>query len=155
LSHALAESKEAGTPSVKIHFELLYKVDSPSVPTNKAIWHDLWLSEACFERSIHTLTKTLGWNGSNLAELNSNPVLLADAECVLVTKTEEYKGKTQIKVKFVNEIQKKLDPVKVSALCEKLSGKLQAYKDKSPVVNEPGADADEPLPMPEDGMPGF
>jgi hypothetical protein len=153
LSHALAESKENGTPSVKIHFELLYNLDSPEVETHKSIYHDLWLSEKAFNRSMDVLVDVLGWKGSNLSELNDSPDLLADSECVLVTNLEEYNGKTRIKVKFVNSIQKKLDSSKAKTLSEKLASKVAIYKSRKPESREPGVDFDEP--MPDDGGPGF
>ena len=159
-SHSLAESKE-GTPSVKVIFQTKFEVENPGVPFVKTMYTDLWLSAACFERSMHTLTKVFGWKGEIFEELNDNNTLLAGAECVLVVEDEEYNGKITSKVKFVNAVQKQLDKDRAKSLSEKLAGQLRAYKTKSPGVKQtpmPGEDLDEPLPKtdnfpPPDDMP--
>ena len=137
LSHSLAESKEKGTPSVKVTFGVKHNVESPDVTCRFTAWADLWLSDSCFDRTMHTLTKTLGWKGSNLSELNDNQTLLAGAECILVIENEEYNGKTIPKVKFVNDVQKRLDPAKAQGIAERMAAKVAEYKIKSPAVGEP------------------
>lgn len=152
ISHALDESKN-GTASVKIVCQTKYEVENPAFPVNATMYHDLWLSPACFERSMHTLTKVLGWKGEIFEELNDNNTLLAGAECVLVVENEEYQGKLIPKVKFINGVQKKLDSDKAKALSNSLADQLRAYKTKSPGVKQttiPGADMDEPLPITKD-----
>lgn len=120
------------------------------------MYTDLWLSAACFERSMHTLTKVFGWKGEIFEELNDFPTLLAGAECVLVVEDEEYNGKITSKVKFVNAVQKQLDKDRAKSLSEKLAGQLRAYKTKSPGVKQtpmPGEDTGESLPNNEDVPP--
>jgi len=73
ISDALDESKN-GTASVKIVCQTKYEVENPAFPVNATMYHDLWLSPACFERSMHTLTKVLGWKGEIFEELNDKSI---------------------------------------------------------------------------------
>jgi hypothetical protein len=137
LSHSLAEVGDKMTPSVKVTFGVKHNVESPDVDCRFTAWADLWLSDACFDRTMHTLTKTFGWKGSNLSDLNDNQTMLAGVECILVIENETYKGKTVPKVKFVNDIQKRLDSAKAQGIAERMAAKVAEYKIKSPSVGEP------------------
>lgn len=155
LTNSIAESKEKQTPGVKLQFLLLYNIETPNIPENKIVYADLWLSDAVFEKSMHTLTKVMGWKGNNLTEVNENNTLFQNVEVILVCEPELYNGKTTLKVKFVNPLAKRLDEEAMKNLDAKLAGKFAAYKAKSPTVTggrEPGQDDAEPLPNPDSGF---
>jgi hypothetical protein len=153
-SHALAKSSNNGTPSVKVVFLTKFDVSNPAVPVSKIFIADLWLTPNCFEKTMHTLTKTFGWQGTNIQEINNNNVLLAGAQCVLVTADEEYEGKVRTKVKFVNDIQKKMDEDEAAELADSLAAQVAAYKAKSPKVNSnPNPEAATEAPPSDDAPP--
>jgi|WetSurMetagenome_2_1015567.scaffolds.fasta_scaffold01420_34 hypothetical protein len=144
-SHSLALSSNTGTPSVHVTFSTKYNISNPDAPVNQTMYADLWLTEKTFDRTMHTLTKTFGWAGGDLQELNDRPLLLTGAECVLVVENEEHEGKISPKVKFVNDIQKRLDDENARAISHKFAGKLAAYKQKSPGVKSGVAPVSEVL----------
>jgi hypothetical protein len=149
-SHCLALSKNSQTPSVRLYLQIKFNVESPDIQENKRMYADLWLSEKCIERTMHTLTKTFGWTGEDIEELNNNPTMLEGGTCLVVIEMEEYNGNLIPKIKYVNEVHRKLDSGKAKWISQNLSDKIKAYKAKSPKVEGgaaiPGADIDEPLP---------
>jgi hypothetical protein len=162
ISHALALSKTKQTPSVRVALMTKYNEASPSVPFEKRMYADLWLSDGCFDRTMHILTKTFGWSGEDLEDLNTYPELLKGAECSVVVENEEYNDNLIPKIKYVNDIQRKLDGNKARELSQSLSDKFAAYKGKSPDVGSvqtaiPGS-TEQALPDPNkildvDGVP--
>jgi hypothetical protein len=152
-SHALAKSSNTGTPSIKVTFLTKYNVENPSIPIQKTMYGDLWLTDATIERTMHTLTKTFAWKGNRLKQLNDNPSLLAGAECVLVVENENYNGNDIPKVKFVNDLQKRLEDDEAEEIDNMLEAKLAAYKNKSPKVGNNPAPQDAPPPITDDDMP--
>lgn len=98
--NALAEAKnEKRTPSVKVAMRTIPQQDGEQP---RALYSDLWLTDAAFEGSIKTLEDVLGWTGNTLAELNE-PVL-AGVEVVAVCEQEYNEQKNQWfeKVVFIN-----------------------------------------------------
>jgi hypothetical protein len=148
MSNSLSKSSN-GTASVKIIFQTKFNLESPAIPVCKTLITDLWLTDACFERTMHTLTKTLGFKGNELTELNDDNLLLEGAQCVLVTSLDEYNGVKREKIKFINDVQKKMDENEAQELSRSLADKFAAYKAKSPTVNNPIKNKPEPvLPPP-------
>jgi hypothetical protein len=157
VSHAFSIAN-TGTRSIKIWFQTKFYEDNQSEEARNKLCADLFLSDACFDKSMHVLTKTLGFTGSKLSELNNNNTLLAGRDCTLVCAYEEYEGVSRLKIKFINNIQKKID----SSLAEKFDidfeGKLADYKKRSAAKasgkqEPPPLPGEAPLPW-EPGFPG-
>lgn len=112
---ALAESKANGTPSLK--FKL-------SVPDEGTAYYDAWLTDRAIEATIKNLIKVFGYDGSqNLKQFEGK-------ECQIVIKAEEWEGKTQYKVAYLNhkdggEIPA-MDETKAAPLLAKFSSKASA-----------------------------
>ena len=114
----LATSKERGTPSIKCKFKL---------DGGEYIYHDLWLSEKAFDRTMDTLRGVFGWFGDNVVDFFKRHELLNNVEVELVIDDEDYQGKTYKKVKYVNPIGGNFDPVtQISeAEAEKIGAELR------------------------------
>ena len=129
--NALAKSSSKGTPSVKIALETVAKENEPS----RALWCDLWLTDATVERTIETLEKTLGWQGKSFSELNAP--ILAGAEVVAVCEYEmDDRGIEREKVAFLNSTAgggvKKAEDADVRAIASKMDGFLKLARANNP-----------------------
>ena len=98
-SHALAESKNNHTPSVKMCIKATTCLDDNS-ECDKTFYADLWLTDASAQNTIKTL-RSIGWQGMDFAELNGGNVLEGLA-VEITTETEIYEGNDYEKVRFVN-----------------------------------------------------
>ena len=98
-SHALGESKEAHTPSVRLKVDAVLDQDTGN-PVSKQFWVDLWLTDKAIQRTAETL-RSLGFQGSSFAELNYGQDLVG-APVELVTEWEQYNGQDVERVKYVN-----------------------------------------------------
>lgn len=134
VGNKLAESSTAKTPSVKLIFKTTFDHDAPENRVEKTLFADLWLSEKCFERTMDTLTKVMGWSGDNLFEMN-DPMKLAGIEVDLVTGEEDYNGKTMEKVKFINAPGSlsvtPMEDGQASLLADQIRGRLLLYRQKN------------------------
>lgn len=129
--NALAVSKNKGTKSVKVSLESVPKEGEAP----RALWCDLWLTEATVERTIETLEKVLGWQGKSFAELN-NPIL-AGAEVVAVCEWEQDdQGRDREKVAFLNSTAgggvKKAEENEVRAIASEMDGFLRMARANNP-----------------------
>ena len=135
VSNCLAQSKDKGTPSVKIQLGVKYNLLTPGIPEQASLYWDGWLSDAAFERTMDTLQAVFGWAGEDIQELN-NPDLLFGYECNAVVEMENYEGKDRPKVKFLNNPNfagkvAALKDTSAKELSGKLMGKILAYRNKN------------------------
>lgn len=98
-SHALAESKNNHTPSVKLCIKAETCLDNGET-VDKTFYADLWLTDASAQNTIKTL-RSIGWQGMDFAELNGGNVLEGLA-VEITTEVETYEGNDYEKVRFVN-----------------------------------------------------
>jgi len=123
----LAMSKEKGTLSVKMCFE---------TDAKEVLYHDLWLTEKCFDRTMDTLRGVFGWFNDDVREFYDNHNALADVEVELAVEEEEYNGKTSWKVKFVNPVGgspdavTQMDAETARKIGEDLRGRIALYDQK-------------------------
>jgi hypothetical protein len=119
--NSLAEAS-TGTSSVKLVLQTLE--EQP-----RTLYADLWLSDKAFDATVKTLREVLGWQGTDFQELNE-PIFVG-AELDAVVDIEEYNGKLQHKVAFLNlpgrATAKPLDPAKASQLAARLNAKLARF----------------------------
>lgn len=113
---ALAESKANGTPSLK--FKL-------SVPDEGTAYYDAWLTDRAFDVTVKNLQKVFEFDG-NFGNLDQ----FKGKECQIVIKAEEWEGKPQYKVAYLNhkdgaEIAA-MDETKAAQLAAKFSSKASA-----------------------------
>lgn len=97
---ALGESKEKRTPFVAMQVRTIKCLDTDEEKELK-FTATLWLSDKAVERTVKTL-RELGFDGQTLIDLNL-PDTMAGLMCEITTKTEEYNGKTEERVAFVNK----------------------------------------------------
>jgi hypothetical protein len=123
----LAMSKEKGTPSVKLRFE---------TGENEILYHDLWLTDSCFDRTMDVLRGVFGWFGDDVREFLDNHTALSNVEVELAVGKEEYNGKEYWRVKFVNPVGGRPDAVTqmdantAREIGEKLRGRIALYDQK-------------------------
>jgi hypothetical protein len=96
LGTTIWSAPNTGTPSVKVRFGV-----SDGVAKPYQLYHDLWLSEKAFDRTMDTLRGVLGWFGCDLNDLYESETL-AGIEVDLAVEDEEFNGKMYKKVKFIN-----------------------------------------------------
>jgi hypothetical protein len=87
------------------------------------VYSDLWLTEKPFDRSIESL-RNLGWKGDDLRDLST-----VNGECEVVLEEEEYNGKVQTKVKWINALgggKPKLEATELGTLADSLKSRIQA-----------------------------
>lgn len=99
--NALQKSKNKGTPSVKIKCTTLHDVLNPSIPVQKVLYGDIWLTFACLEKSTDTLRKVFGWEGRLISEF-SEPILVGK-KIEIVCEEEEWEGEVREKIMFFNK----------------------------------------------------
>lgn len=153
IAHKLATSKNKGTPSVNLKFELNRNVDSgEECPPNTHLYADQWLTDDCFDRTMHTLTKTLSWDGDDLSDLNGT--CLVGNKAWVVVEEEEYEGVTRSKIKWVNEVGSKkgagsFAESQLKNLNEKLATFKQLHRTETPKETDPvkaaGVNVDTPF----------
>ena len=98
-SHALAESKNNHTPSVKLCIKATTCLDDGNA-VDKTFYADLWLTDASAQNTIKTL-RSIGWQGMDFAELNGGNTLEGLA-VEITTEVETYENNDYEKVRFVN-----------------------------------------------------
>jgi hypothetical protein len=120
---------EKGTEQIVVTFEITEEGDFRG---HTIAWFGFF-TEATSERTVQAL-RTCGWEGDELSEL----VGLDRNEVVLVIDHEEYNGKTQARVKWVNrlgsgriELKKKMTDAQRGVLAKRLKGLVVATKAKA------------------------
>lgn len=98
--HALAESKNNHTPSVKLCIKATTCLDDGSA-CNKYFYADLWLTDNSTQNTIKTL-RDIGWQGMDFSTLNGGNDL-EGFEVEITTEVETYEGNDYEKVRFVNK----------------------------------------------------
>jgi hypothetical protein len=140
--NALAEAKnEKRTPSVKIAMRSHPQQEGEQ---SRALYSDLWLTEAAFEGTIKTLEEVFGWTGHSLAELNE-PVL-AGVEVVAVCEQEynDQLGKWFEKVVFINRPGggggvARMDEAQTRQVVGKLDALLNRHRQNKPAATRTAA----------------
>jgi hypothetical protein len=99
-SHALAESKNNKTPSVKLCIKATTCLDDDNA-VDKTFYADLWLTDNSAQNTIKTL-RDIGWQGMDFATLNGGNDL-EGVEVEISTEVETYDGNDYEKVRFVNK----------------------------------------------------
>ena len=132
---------ETGTEQVAVTFEI---TEEGEFHGHTIVWFGFF-TEATAERTVQAL-RTCGWDGDDLSDLRG----LDRNEVVLVIEHDEYNGKVQARVKWVNrsgagriELKRKMTDAQRIALGRRLKGLVLATKPK-------GADA---VPSTERGSP--
>jgi hypothetical protein len=94
------------------------------------------------ERTIKSLRDALGWDGRSINSLANSD--WAGAEVQLVVGSEEYQGKTKIKVQFINprdyepgHIEK--DPVVIQSVATRIDMQLRALAGSAPAAKPAAA----------------
>lgn len=93
----IGESGEKQTPFIRISVQVTE--DGPEKGSG-AVWQG-WLSNNAFENTIKRLAEVFGFDG-NLATLVAGKQTLAGRPCNITTEFEDYNGKRQCKVKWLN-----------------------------------------------------
>lgn len=166
-SHALANSREKGTPSVKLCIVAECDLDTGEA-VQKTFYADLWLSEKAKVNTVKTL-RAIGFCGDSFVELNGN--CLEGAQVEISTDNEFYNGQDYEKVRFVNEpghfanrglkpcddstargIAAKYDAVLRSTASQNAQQQKPAARPQAPTINRPdmamrNSAADDDLPF--------
>lgn len=101
VAHALAESRENHTPSIKLQIQVHTDLDSRK-PVDALYYADLWLTDKAVDKTMATL-RALGYNEDTLEPLNdSNRMIMRGFPVEIKTRPEEYNGKVYDKVEYVN-----------------------------------------------------
>ncbi len=119
------ESKEKNTPYIAIRCV----VNEPDSSQHGAeITYHAWLTEGALDRTVKDLGEIFGWNG-DMAALAGGEVSFVGQECVIVTEAEEYDGKTRIRAKWLNSVDRQAPVMakeKVAGLIARLNAKTKA-----------------------------
>jgi len=148
LDHILSESKEKKTPSVKIKLLTDFNVATKE-SIQQTLYYDAWLTDAAFDKTMEVLRDVLGWTGDNLDDLNGTSKYVGKKAWAVVVE-EEYKGKMQSKVSFLNPVGgnaalKGMDPISSASLADKLRGKILNYRQNNPIKEAVQSDGTTPL----------
>lgn len=101
VAHALAESRENHTPSIKLQIQVHTDLDSRK-PVDALYYADLWLTDKAVDKTMATL-RALGYNEDTLEPLNdANRMIMRGFPVEIKTRPEEYNGRVYDKVEYVN-----------------------------------------------------
>jgi hypothetical protein len=93
----LNKSKEKGTPYIQVGLRVVNDVaDEGKI----AFWNG-YLTDAAIERTVDILVECFNFDG-DINKLIHGETTFADLPCQFTTEIEEYKGKGQLKVKWLN-----------------------------------------------------
>ena len=142
--NCLAESSTQKTPSIQMSFQTTSQIvpGQEPIPTDRHFRADLWLTDATFARSIETLQKVFGWNGTDLQELADNRTLFTGKRVILVCEEEEYEGERRMKVCFINPISSvyAVPAERAKEIAEEFNSKLASFRSKSKAAKRTAAD---------------
>lgn len=138
-SWMLSETSK-GTPQVAVEFALL----DPEAEFHTLAWYG-FLSDATFNRTIEAL-RYCGWQGENLDDLQG----LDANEVSLVVDEEEYEGKLQTRVRWVNRavglsVKAPITGEKAKAFATQMRDRIRAL-DAANGTRKPTAQASRPAP---------
>ena len=135
-----------GKEQIAIQFELLDPVGE------RLTWYGFF-TDAAFERTIESL-RACGWTGSALDEFAGEKLPAGvDHQVELVVQHEEYQGKTQVRIAFVNSIgaglalKSAMDATQARAFAAKMKGRIAALSGGVPPAARPRA-VPKPRPAP-------
>lgn len=102
--HTLDKTPTKGTQLVRVTFRVLYEGGEYYSDVEWAGW----LSDGAIDRTLDSL-EWMGWSGADILELehgdlNAGTCRLTGDGVSIDVKTEEYDGKTQTRVNFVNRL---------------------------------------------------
>jgi hypothetical protein len=101
---------KSGTESIKLKFQVEDNV--PGISTSgTTLYADLWLSDKALDNTVKTLREAMGWTELDPYVFVDNHDTLTGIEVDLAVDWEEYNGKRELKVKFVNPVGGIPDPV--------------------------------------------
>ncbi len=95
------ESSKKGTPQLAITFEIAHTVEGGAKQTSRMTWFG-YLTDAAIDRTLDAC-RYMGWD-DNLEALTGGKSDLTKNEVELVVNEEDYEGKKQIRISFVNRI---------------------------------------------------
>lgn len=127
-TQAALGTSSTGNDQVAVQFEILdWETGTPN--GEKITWYGSFTDKA-FPITVRAL-RNMGWTGDDLSDLST----VSANEVVLDVAQEEYDGKLQTKVKWVNAIEDNSGPVlkapmsedKAKAFAAKMKGKVLAF----------------------------
>jgi len=102
---------KSGTESIKLKFRVDEDRPELYLRPGATLYADLWLSEKSEDNTAKVLRGVFGWFGLDVDEFIDHHDMLNDVEVELVVEWEEYNGRRELKVKFVNPVGGIPDPV--------------------------------------------
>ena len=127
-----------GKEQIAVQFEFLDPAGE------RLTWYG-YFTDAAFERTIESL-RTCGWTGSSLDEFAGEKLPAGvNHQVELVVQHEEYEGKTQVRIAFVNSIggglalKSAMDANQARAFAAKMKGRIAALSGGIPPAARPPA----------------
>lgn len=118
----LAEAGTNKTPQVAVRFQ--FTEEAGELAGRTIVWYG-YLTEKTLARTVESL-RYMGWQGTDLSDLST-----ATGDVVIVVGHEEYEGKLQARVKFVNSghaplTKNPLDEAGKKAFARSMAGAIAA-----------------------------
>lgn len=136
-----------GKEQIAVQFEFLDPAGE------KLTWYG-YFTDAAFDRTIESL-RACGWTGSSLDEFSADHLPAGFANQVeLVVQHEEYQGKTQVRIAFVNSIgsgvalKSAMDAAQARAFAAKMKGRIAALSGGIPPAKVAPKAVPRPRPAP-------
>lgn len=150
VSNSLSRSGNNKTPGVKILFQTKFVITDPSVPVEKQIFADLWLTPACVDRTLNSINEAFSVRPKLISDLNEP--CLAGKECNIVCETETWEGTEREKVVFINRCPfvKKLDPDSLQQIVSEIQPMLDNYIHQKNVAAFSAGSSDPANPIADD-----
>jgi hypothetical protein len=130
----------SGKEQIAVQFEFLDPAGE------KLTWYG-YFTDAAFDRTIESL-RACGWTGSSLDEFSADHLPAGFGNQVeLVVQHEEYQGKTQVRIAFVNSIgggvalKSAMDAAQARAFAAKMKGRIAALTGGVPPAAKPAPKA--------------
>lgn len=125
--NGLFEAGDKQTPGIRLW--LAITDDGPD--KGKVIDWTGWLTDGAFENTNKALTEAFGFDG-DYGAFSANGNLFQHKECSITTEFEEYKGKSRLKVRWLNPVgggaPAPLDPAAARGLAAKLTARAAALR---------------------------
>lgn len=139
--HILKEVGEKKTPCVSVAVETVENVQTHEPVIQTAYWSG-WLTDLAVDGTLKSVTEALGWDGTDLSELNGTGNFVGK-EVWVVLEEETYQDKVQTRVRWLNKVggggaQIPFAPEKAQALSDRLKGRVLKYRQANP-KGAPGA----------------
>ena len=136
--------EKTGNEEIRVLCEILDEGDAKGVTRT---WHG-YFTEKTAERTIESL-RYMGWKGDDITNISLEP----GTKFQIVIKHEEYEGKTQEKIAWINRLQsvyvgQPMDASRKSSFASRMKGLVLASKQPgSPSPNSKGPAANEDFPF--------